>query len=94
MSDTKTVNFSLRINPEVKRQSEAIFNELGISLTSAINSFLKQSIRVGGIPFDMKLSEPNKATILALLEAEALENGEVATPLEVEEALTELKHDA
>ena len=35
-------------------------------MTTAINMFLKQSIRAEGIPFDLTLNIPNKETIKAI----------------------------
>ena len=67
-----TVSFSVRIDRDIKKQCEDLYNELGMNLTTAINIFLRQSLRVGGIPFDVRIDQPNKETIAALLEAENL----------------------
>ena len=64
-----TVSFSVRIDRDIKKQCEDLYNELGMNLTTAINIFLRQSLRVGGIPFDVRIGQPNKKTIAALLEA-------------------------
>ena len=45
-----TTNFSVRMDSEVKKQCEALYNDLGMTLTTAINVFLRQSLRVGGLP--------------------------------------------
>ncbi len=45
-----------------------------MNLSTAINIFLRQSLRVGGIPFDISLNQPNKETIAAMLEAERIAN--------------------
>ncbi len=37
-----------------------------MNLTIAINVFLRQSLRVGGLPFEVKLEQPNKETIAAV----------------------------
>ena len=65
-----TTNFSVRMDGDIKKQCEALYGELGINLTTAINVFLRQSLRVGGFPFDVRLDQPNKETIAAMLEAE------------------------
>lgn len=65
-----TCNFSVRMDSEVKNQSEAIFNELGLNLTTAINVFLRKSIQSGGFPFDVRLDEPSKDLLMAVQEAE------------------------
>ena len=43
-----TTNFSVRMDSDIKKQCEAMYSELGINLTTAINVFLRQSLRVGG----------------------------------------------
>ena len=51
-----TTNLNIRTNKEIKDQAEAIFNELGLNMTTAINIFLKTAIREHGIPFSLTLS--------------------------------------
>lgn len=41
-----------------------------MSLSTAFNIFVRQSLREGRIPFDISLNQPNKETIAAMLEAE------------------------
>lgn len=55
-----TTNFSVRMDSDLKRQCESLYNELGVNFTTAINVFLRQSLRVGGFPFDVKLEQPNR----------------------------------
>ena len=49
----KSANLSIRIDPEVKQNAELILNELGLSMASAINMFLKQVTIHKGLPFDV-----------------------------------------
>ncbi len=49
MSDTTSVN--LRIDKDLKAQAEALFSSLGMNMTTAINVFLRQSVRDQAIPF-------------------------------------------
>ena len=86
-----TTNFSLRLDNDLKKQSEVLFSELGMNLTTAINVFLRQSIREGGFPFKIKLETPNKQTIAAMEEALALIADGNTRKYSVEEALQELK---
>lgn len=89
---SKTTNFSVRMDTDLKRQCESIYSELGINLTTAINVFLRQSLRAGGFPFDVRLEQPNKETLLAMLESEQLLNdNNIKRYSDVEEALRELK---
>ncbi len=87
-----TINFSVRMDSEIKKQSESLYSQLGMNLTTAINVFLRQSLRVGGLPFDVRLEQPNKDTIAAMLEAEKIaHDSSVKRYSDVEEALLELK---
>lgn len=67
-----TTNISIRMDSELKAQAEELFNELGMNLTTAFNIFVRQSLREGGIPFEIKAERPNKETIAAILEAERI----------------------
>ena len=87
-----STNFSVRMDSDIKRQCESLYSELGFNLTTAINVFLRQSLRVGGFPFDVRLEQPNKETIAAMLEAERIAHDpSVKRYSDVEEALRELK---
>ena len=87
-----TTNFSVRMDSEIKKQCEAMYGELGINLTTAINVFLRQSLRVGGFPFDVRMEQPNKETMAAMLEAERIaRDPSVKRYADVEVALRALK---
>ncbi len=61
-----TTNINIRVDSEVKQKAEAIFNELGLNMSTAMNMFLRYSIRYGGIPFDLRLDLPNEETQAAI----------------------------
>lgn len=87
-----STNFSVRMDSEIKKQCEALYGELGMNLTTAINVFLRQSLRAGGFPFEVRLDQPNKETIAAMLEAERIaKDPSIRHYSDVEEALRELK---
>ena len=67
-----TTNISIRMDSELKAQADVLFAELGMNLSTAFNIFVRQSLREGGIPFEIKLEQPNKETIAAMLEAERI----------------------
>lgn len=50
---------NIRIDPDLKDNANAVFEELGITLSTAVNVFLKAVVREGGMPFDMKLEHTN-----------------------------------
>jgi len=45
------VSTNIKIDPVVKQQAQALFSDMGMSLSTAVNIFLKQSIREQAIPF-------------------------------------------
>ncbi|MDY4641757.1 MAG: type II toxin-antitoxin system RelB/DinJ family antitoxin [Erysipelotrichaceae bacterium] len=67
-------NLNIRTDKDVIEQAEAIFNELGLNLTTAINIFLRTAIREHGIPFELKLEVPNETTVKAVEKGRKLVN--------------------
>ena len=63
---------NIRMDSEMKTECEELYAELGLDLPTAINLFLRQSLRTGGLPFEVRLERPNKETIAAMLEAERI----------------------
>ena len=47
-------NVTIRVDPEIKSEAEALFNSLGISMSGAVNIFLRQAIREQAIPFPIR----------------------------------------
>ena len=62
----KTDTLHIRIEPSVKQRAEKTLNDLGLSITEAINVFLNQVILNDGIPFEVKKPKFNKETIQAI----------------------------
>ena len=69
-----TVNLNIRTDKEIKEKAENIFQELGLNMTTAINMFLRTSIRENGIPFDLKIDSVNDETKLAIEEGRKIAN--------------------
>lgn len=67
-----TTNISIRMDSDLKAQADALFNELGMNITTAFNIFVRQSLREGKIPFDISLNQPNRETLAALMEADRI----------------------
>ncbi len=67
-----TTNICIRMDTELKAQAEDLFGELGMSLTTAFNIFVRQAVREGRIPFEIKLERPNRETAAAVREAERI----------------------
>lgn len=47
------VNITVRMDEGLKKEAEALYDQLGMSLTTAINIFVRQSVREGRIPFEV-----------------------------------------
>lgn len=75
----KNANINIRIEPEVKQEAEALFRSFGISVTDAINIFLRTSIMEGGFPFIIKQPRYNAETERAIQEARDILSGKVKT---------------
>ena len=44
---------NIRIDDDLKTRADALFEELGLNMTTAFNMFIRQTVRQGGIPFDI-----------------------------------------
>ena len=87
-----TTNISIRMDSELKAQADALFNELGMNLSTAFNIFVRQSLREGRIPFEIGLERPNKETVAAMLEAERIaRDPNVKAYSDLDELFAELK---
>lgn len=67
-----TTNLTIRIDSGVKNDAEKLFEELGMSLSTAFNVFLRQAIRMQAIPFAVSRVITNRTTLAAMREAERI----------------------
>ena len=74
MAKANTSNISIRMDSELKAAAEALFEELGMNISTAFNIFVRQSLRERRIPFNITEGNPNKETLMALIEAERIAN--------------------
>lgn len=68
------VNVTIRMEESMKRQADELFSDLGMSLSGAINVFLRQALREQAIPFQIGRDVPNKDTVEAFEEIKRLKN--------------------
>lgn len=47
------VNITIRMDEGLKKDADALFDELGMSFTTAINVFVRQALREGRLPFEV-----------------------------------------
>ena len=83
-----TVQF--RTEGAVKQQCSDLFQALGITMSDAINLFLRQAILHGGLPFEVKLPQYNAVTRAAIADAKQ-SRGEKGRP--ALDILAELKDE-
>lgn len=59
-------NMTLRVEPEIKSQVSALFKELGMDISTATSIFYRQALRCKGLPFEVRIDEPNATTYEAM----------------------------
>lgn len=67
-----TVPTQIRIDAEVKREAGALFEDLGLDMSTAVNLFLRQCVLRGGLPFAVEMPEFGRRTLEAMAEAKRI----------------------
>jgi DNA-damage-inducible protein J len=75
----RSADLHIRIDPETKNSAEKLFSVFGITVTDAVTMFLRQSILVGGLPFEVKQPRFNAETEAAIRETRDISSGRVNT---------------
>ena len=96
ISNMDTTNINVRVDSALKQEAEALFNDLGLNMSSAINMFLRSAISHNGIPFEIKRLTPNAETRAALGEYEEMKQnpGNYKRYESFDEVLDEVLDDA
>lgn len=63
------VSTNIKIDPALKKESQALFESFGLSLSAAVNIFLRQAVREQAIPFRVGAPSPNRETLKAIEDA-------------------------
>ena len=83
------IQVNVRIDEELKEKADALFDELGLNMTTAFVMFLKASLRDKGLPFRVTtdidenvlhkqiIEAINKRSDIKTVELEADENGNI-----------------
>ena len=73
---TRSADIHVRTDPETKAGAERLFSTFGITTSDAVNMFLRQSLLVGGLPFELRWPPRyNAETEAAIEEARAIMDG-------------------
>lgn len=83
----KTEMLSTRIDHDTKLAFTEVCEGVGLSTSQAIKLFAKAVINYGGIPFELKVKQPNTQTAAAIAE---LESGQASSAKDVEELMNDL----
>lgn len=59
-------NLTLSMDRELKAQASELFEALGLDLSTATGIFYRQALRCHGLPFEVKIDEPNETTYKAM----------------------------
>lgn len=58
------INVTIRLEEDLKKQADTLFNDLGFSLSTAFNIFVRQAVREQSIPFVISKNHPNTERIV------------------------------
>ena len=85
-----TVSFSVRTDPVLKKQVDLFLENVGMSMSTAINLYLRKIVMEQRIPFDISLPQLSPESQAALREAEELKKPGVG---KVFKTVDELRED-
>lgn len=73
------INVTIRIDDELKGRADELFESLGMSFTTAVNIFIRQSLREGAIPFRISQSRnPSAHTDYAVFDADKIDESKIS----------------
>ncbi len=70
-----TSAINVQVDTETKNAAINVLNDLGLSMSAAINIFLKQVIKTDGLPFPVVNKKPTNELLEALKETYEIEKG-------------------
>lgn len=72
---SRNASLNIRTDAETKALAEALYASFGLTLSDAVNMFLKVSVMEGRMPFELKQPRFNAVTEAAIAEADAIAEG-------------------
>ena len=55
-----TTNLNIKVDRDLKDQADELFNAMGMTLTTAVNVFIRQSVQDQAIPFQIRLDDKGR----------------------------------
>ena len=71
----KTVSYNVRLEEDIKEKAVETFSAVGLTLSQAINVFLKKAIEEKGIPFEVKARKHHPSVYEDVAKARKQEGG-------------------
>ena len=72
---SSTTNLNVRVDANLKKESDLLFKSLGLNMSTAINMFLTKCVNTSSIPFEISAPKPSRNLKKALKEAASISNG-------------------
>lgn len=69
---SNTTNLNVRVDSTLKKESDMLFKDLGLNMSTAINMFLTKCVKTSSIPFEISEPKPNRKLKKALKEADKM----------------------
>jgi len=66
------VSTNISLDADLKKEGQELFADLGLDMSTAVTLFIKQSLRVQGLPFTVTRENPNSETSKAMNEYYAM----------------------
>ena len=67
-------NMTLRIDHDIKVQATKLYKSLGLDMSTATGIFYRQALQHRGLPFDVRIEEPDIETYAAMEDATKRKN--------------------
>ena len=80
-----TANINVRTDAALKAQAQQIFESIGLDLSTAINLFLKQTVKANNLPFIVGTSNTNRTSYYGVWK------GKYSLPEDFDEPLDDFK---
>ena len=85
-------NINVRIDDNIKRKAEDVFENIGLTPSAAINLFYVQVIRTKSIPFELRADIPNATTLAAMEEVDQMDKKNIGKTFNtIDELMEDLK---
>jgi len=75
-------SLNIKIDRDVKQQADTLFNAMGMTLTTAVNIFVRQAILEQAIPFRISLDSDRLTALKAKEALKSMQEHAVASGLE------------